>query len=149
MAQEGVATVRTSFPSPSAQVASECRRLCSVEPLRPTRRTAAAKALLKEPNKGGRGASSGSHACRARAVRSGPESVARRRCNHAGTALSGGRPPRNVGPGRVADPTVARDVQRAAAGLEAATFAGHSLRAGFMTSASRGGVVKPPILGRG
>ncbi len=54
----------------------------------------------------------------------------------------------NVGPGRLADRTVARVVQRAAAaaGLEAGTFAGHSLRAGFMTSAARGGADEQKIM---
>ena len=47
----------------------------------------------------------------------------------------------HVAPRRLHPYAVARIVQRAAAkaGLDAATFAGHSLRAGFLTSAARGG----------
>src|SRR5450631_171477 len=47
----------------------------------------------------------------------------------------------HVSPRRLHPYAVARIVQRAAAaaGLDAATFAGHSLRAGFLTSAARGG----------
>jgi integrase len=46
-----------------------------------------------------------------------------------------------VGAARLSDRAVALVVQRAAAsiGLDAATFAGHSLRAGFATSAARAG----------
>jgi integrase len=53
-----------------------------------------------------------------------------------------------VGAARLSDRAVARVVQKAAAsiGLDAATFAGHSLRAGFATSAARAGKADRDIM---
>ncbi len=53
-----------------------------------------------------------------------------------------------VGAARLSDRAVALVVQRAAAsiGLDAATFAGHSLRAGFATSAARAGKADRDIM---
>jgi integrase len=54
----------------------------------------------------------------------------------------------HVGAARLSDRAVALVVQRAAAsiGLDAATFAGHSLRAGFATSAARAGKADRDIM---
>jgi len=56
-----------------------------------------------------------------------------------------------VGPGRLDPGSVARIVRRrvAAAGLEPAEFAGHSLRSGFATAAARAGVPDRSIMRQG
>lgn len=75
----------------------------------------------------------------------------------AGTDLSGGPAFRgvdrhgHVGAGRLYAGSVARIVQRrvAAAGLDPAAFAGHSLRSGFATAAARAGVADRSIMRQG
>ncbi len=56
-----------------------------------------------------------------------------------------------IGPGRLSPGSVARIVQRraAAAGLDPAQFAGHSLRSGFATAAARAGVPDRSIMRQG
>ncbi|TCJ32398.1 integrase [Parafrankia sp. BMG5.11] len=75
----------------------------------------------------------------------------------AGTPLAGGAAFRGVnrhgqvGAGRLYPGSVARIVQRrvAAAGLDPADFAGHSLRSGFATAAARAGVTDRSIMRQG